>query len=603
MASARSRLCSHNWQQGATTPDLPVRAQQAGVQSSWKGSSVTKAPASLSARPRHAEFPATTPRTPAPATASTTQTTTSKQPTTPPRPTLGVRSIAQIQAALARRVGAERFTRDLQDGAGLDIELATTPSTTPTATLVVRVNSHAAREVLERRYDSALKQTASEHGLGLSYRVQAPPTPAHTPGPAKARTNAPIRPTHRPNARQSLTNFVTGTCNRLAFDAASAVAEARLPAGVPLVLFGPCGTGKTHLLQAMCDAMPARKPGSTCRFLTAESFMSEFGLACRDNRTEGFRKKLRALDLLCIDDLQSLAHKPGMQQELQHTLDAIRDRAGRVVLAANAHPRKFDGFSDALISRLSGGMVAEVHAPDETTAGKLVWAIAQKHGLVMDENVARAIAHGTSAQMRPGTPLSVRDLEGAVTKVEAVHRLLGSGHVPGHAHPHSHTDASTPATPTQQSAAPARIGMLVVQRAMGDAAAGFHAHDGAPGIVARIGPRRPVLADQVVALVCDRLRVTMAELSGKGRHQRVVLARALATILARRCTSASYPEIARAVGRPNHSTVITAHQRLEHQLATQATVDAGDGQPILLAALIDELATRLTGQPAASRTG
>jgi chromosomal replication initiator protein len=75
----------------------------------------------------------------------------------------------------------------------------------------------------------------------------------------------------------------------------------------------------------------------------------------------------------------------------------------------------------------------------------------------------------------------------------------------------------------------------------------------------------------------------------------------VATALARRCTSASYPEIARAIGRPNHSTVITAHQRLTEQLSRNEMVDAGDGQPVALAALLDELAARI-GAAGSART-
>lgn len=488
--------------------------------------------------------------------------------------------LPRLRDELAARIGADRFNRDLHDGAGLTLE--------PGA-LVVRVSSQAAREVLQKRYEGILSAAASAQGLRVDYRVQAPAAQSMQPTTAPRAQSQQVPAAQRPG----LSAFITGPGNRLAHDAAVAVAEGRLAAGVPLVVFGTCGVGKTHLLQAMVDATLARRPGAQAKFIAAEAFMSEFGLACRDNRTEGFRKKLRCLDLLCLDDLQSLAHKQGMQQELQHTIDAIRDRGGRVVMAALTHPRKLEGFSDALVSRLAGGMVAEIQAPDAITAGKIVWALAQKRGLTMDENVARAIAESAAAQLRTGTSLSVRDLEGAVTKVEAVHRLLGS-----------HVTGNQVSGATHADAPSARIGMIAVQRALGSQGApgGVTSSPTMAGVVARIGPRRPVLVDQVVALVCDRLRVTMVELSGKGRHHRVVLARALATTLARRCTSASYPEIARAIGRPNHSTVITAHQRLAEQIAANAQVDAGDGQPVPLNALIEELAVRLTGSTSSVKT-
>ncbi|MCU0688562.1 MAG: DnaA/Hda family protein [Phycisphaerales bacterium] len=552
--------------------------------------------ASLSARAASPTTPASTHAAPV---------ATAKPMTRAALPTEVLGSLSQ---SLIAAVGAERFQRDLQDGAGLDVERDT---------LVVRVSSQAARDVLQRRYDQTLRQIAGQQGLGVEYRVHAPAAPVASAAAPKATSRAATPLTSRSQPMATLADFVTGACNRLGHDAAAAVAEGRLPAGVPLVLFGGCGTGKTHLLLAMVEAMGRKRPGSQCRYLTAEAFMAEFGVACRDDRTDGFRKRLRSLDLLCLDDVQVLASKPGMQQELQSTLDAIRDRGGRVVMASQQHPRKLEQFSEALISRLSGGMSAELSPPDASTATKVVLALAGRRGLMIDEPVARAIVQAVASHVRTGGTLTIRDLEGAVTKVEAVHRLLGNtigATVPGQTY--SQAGAGT-GVGAGAAGAPAggggsssgRIGMIAVQRALGEAmtphaTATVVGSGGAasPGsVVARIGPRRPVLVDQVVSLVCDRLRVTMIELSGKGRHHRVVLARAVATALARRCTSASYPEIARAIGRPNHSTVITAHQRLTEQLSRNEMVDAGDGQPVALAALLDELAARI-GAAGSART-
>lgn len=517
------------------------------------------------------------------------------------RAALPTEVLASLSQSLIAAVGAERFQRDLQDGAGLDVERDT---------LVVRVSSQAARDVLQRRYDQTLRQIAGQQGLGVEYRVHSPSGSSAGSAAPKAASRAATPLTSRAQPLATLSDFVTGACNRLGHDAAAAVAEGRLPAGVPLVLFGGCGTGKTHLLLAMVEAMGRKRPGSQCRYLTAEAFMAEFGVACRDDRTDGFRKRLRSLDLLCLDDVQVLASKPGMQQELQSTLDAIRDRGGRVVMASQQHPRKLEQFSEALISRLSGGMSAELSPPDTGTATKVVLALAGRRGLMMDEPVARAIVQAVASHVRAGATLTIRDLEGAVTKVEAVHRLLGNSigaTVPGQAYVQAGS-ASSGSAHGASGGASSRIGMIAVQRALGEAmtphatATVVGGGTATPGsVVARIGPRRPVLVDQVVSLVCDRLRVTMIELSGKGRHHRVVLARAVATALARRCTSASYPEIARAIGRPNHSTVITAHQRLTEQLSRNEMVDAGDGQPVALAALLDELAGRI-GAAGSART-
>lgn len=124
------------------------------------------------------------------------------------------------------------------------------------------------------------------------------------------------------------------------------------------------------------------------------------------------------------------------------------------------------------------------------------------------------------------------------------------------------------------------------------------------GVLARIGPRQPVRLEEIVALVCQRLSVTLTEVAGRGRHPRVVLARAASTWLARKHTRASYPEIARALGRPNHSTVITAHQRLGALLAQAVTADCGDGRGVRpVVDLLTECSTALgVATPQAGQT-
>jgi chromosomal replication initiator protein len=173
--------------------------------------------------------------------------------------------------------------------------------------------------------------------------------------------------------------------------------------------------------------------------------------------------------------------------------------------------------------------------------------------------------------------VSVRELEGIVTKVEAVHRLLGAGVVAG--------DTTV--------GGGGAVGMVSVNRALADRPETSRAGG---AVLARIGPRQPVRLEQVVALACQKMNVTLTEVAGRGRHPRVVLARAVATLLARKHTRSSYPEIARGVGRPNHSTVITAHQRLDVLLSQNALADCGDGRgPRPIADIVAECSGVLAG--------
>lgn len=500
---------------------------------------------------------------------------------------------------------------------------------TPTATVVqVIVASAGVRDVLERRYGPLLSELASACGRAVQWSVVEAFGPrsglgAHAEaggasggtlqgdgvgGGGVARGSA-----HREGLQAgvqagwgpeiSLSSTVVGPSNRLAVESLLRVLRGQLPAGVPVFLHGHCGVGKTHLLRALASDWVGQRVGGQVRCMTAEQFANEFGSAVRSQRVDGFRKRVRGVDLLCIDDLQTLAGKEGMQAELVHTLDALLQRrggdasGGAVVVAGALPPRRLSGLIEALISRLAGGLVVEVQGPDVTTATKLVVGFGARRGLVFDEPVARAVAHaagvGTGGSAGVGGAggaagvagawrgVSVRELEGAVTKVEAVHRLLGAtlsaGTVPGGAQRELGGGAGSGVREVG-----ARVGLIAVRRAMGlDEASvvGRGRHGGA---------RRPLTPAQVVTSICDRLGVTHAELAGRGRHHRVVLARAMSTAVARRLTSASYPEIARAIGRPNHSTVITAHQRMTELIGRDEHVE-DRGQRVALAALLEEL--------------
>jgi chromosomal replication initiator protein len=143
---------------------------------------------------------------------------------------------------------------------------------------------------------------------------------------------------------------------------------------------------------------------------------------------------------------------------------------------------------------------------------------------------------------------SVRELEGLLNQVEAVARLM-----PDAAHPNG------------------QLGATMVRRALGieeRAAMASAGGMGAPG--STLASRRPIAIRAIIEQVCKALCVDVGEFAGKGRHKRVVFARSIAAHLCRQMTTQSFPEIARAMGRPNHSTVITAQRRLQRQLETDA---------------------------------
>ncbi len=343
---------------------------------------------------------------------------------------------------------------------------------------------------------------------------------------------------------RKLDEFVAGPSNQLAFDAARRLAEGAPGATHLLFVHGDCGVGKTHLLQGICERRRAMSPRFQVRYTTAEQFTNEYLAALRDGSLEQFRKALRRLDLLAIDDIHFLSNKTATQSEFLHTMDAIDLGGSRIVLASDEHPRQIKKFSQALVSRFLSGMVVRVDRPDRQTRIVLVRRLAADRGLVLQPAAEEIVANRCVG--------SVREIEGALARLSAFATLgpLAAG--------------SSHAAPPRQGrpGEPIEIGALIAERAFEEEATA--------------SPAGPVRIADIVERVAARLGVEREDVLGSGRHRRVVLARSIVVYLARDLTTQSFPEIARSLGRDTHSTAHTASRRIEEMLEAGERVETGD---------------------------
>lgn len=331
--------------------------------------------------------------------------------------------------------------------------------------------------------------------------------------------------------RHSLDRFVVGASNRLGYMAALRIAEsAKKDDGLErLFVHGACGLGKTHLLQGICLRYLEIRPEARIRYFTGEDFTNQYITAVRAGRLDAFRRSIRALELLVVDDVHFLSNKQSTQAEFLATFDAINLSGSRLVMASDEHPSRIAAFQERLVSRCVSGLVVEVQRPDRQTRREIVLRIAAERGLRINESGLDAIVEASAG--------SVREIEGLVSRVEAL-AMVQEGE--------------------------REIGMIVVSQAIGRG-----------GAIGRKAPR----VGEICEIVCRRLGCSREEFRGDGRHKAVVLARSLAAYLSRAMTNQSYPEIARGMGRANHSTIIAASQRLEASLA------AGRGLEVAAAGL------------------
>lgn len=414
-------------------------------------------------------------------------------------------------------------------------------------------------DVLVRRFGAELARAAEVAGCAYEVRVDEDAflgaVEAEDAEAAQGEQPAARRPVQdrsrgdrAGSTRYALEHFVVGESNRLAYGAAERLAASEGPSEFsPLFIHGPCGVGKTHLLQGVASRHRRLFPSARVRYTTAESFTNGYIAAVREGGIDAFRGKHRGLDLLCIDDVHFFGSKEQTQSELLHTLDAIGLDGAKIVLASDEPPAKIEKLGRSLASRFAAGAVVELGAPDRALQLALLRSIAARRGLVMEDAAVQLLADRAARLGEAVGGASVRDLEGMMTQIEAVHRLLPELRSKG-----------------------GGVGLTLVRRALG-----LDTGDGT-GVGARpAANRRPIRLEQIRGEICRQLGVTDSELMGRGRHKRVVLARALFVELGRRMTTHSYPEIGRALARVNHSTVVTAHQRIRKQITEGETLAVG----------------------------
>ncbi|MBO0733140.1 MAG: chromosomal replication initiator protein DnaA [Methylocapsa sp.] len=311
-------------------------------------------------------------------------------------------------------------------------------------------------------------------------------------------------------------NFLVGSSNQLAHAAALRIASAPARGTLeynPLYLHASVGLGKTHLLQAVAHAAASEK--QRVIYLTAERFMYGFVSALKAQTAIAFKERLRAIDVLVIDDIQFLQGK-SIQQEFCHTLNALIDSRRQIITAADRPPADLESLDERVRSRLAGGLCIEIGALDETLRIKILESrIAAAKLAHPTFNVPAAVIAYVASVIRTNG----RDLEGAINRLLA-HASLNS--VP--------------------------ISMETAELAIRD-------------LVRAPEPKRVKIED-IQKLVATHFNVTRADMLSSRRTATVVRPRQIAMYLAKILTPRSLPEIGRRFGGRDHTTVLHAVRKI-----------------------------------------
>lgn len=465
--------------------------------------------------------------------------------------------IAAFEAALVRSIGTQRYQMWFQGRSRLAFV---------DGRLIVGVPNLHFQQWIQKNFAAAIRDALADiamEAVEIVYQVdpdlfrelKTEQAASQTPAPAPAAseptqrdlfghlTNGPKVPPRSPRRRwRTLGHFVIGQCNRVAFAAATSVIEEPGQGPNPLVLHGPVGTGKTHLLEGIYVGLRRTRPDLKVQFVAAEDFTNRFISSMRFGKQHTFRKQFRSCDVLLLDDLHFLARKRATQEEFLHTFDALLTDGAQVVLTSDCHPRLNDDFMPELMDRLLGGSIWGLQPPDTSTRVDLLRSKAMAEHLMLPDEVIEYLGDRLRG--------NVRELEGAM------HTLRHYSQV-----------ARRP------------VDLDLTHQALGDLLR--HAV-------------RVVRLEDVDNAVCRALRLPAGSLQGKDRTWSVSHPRMAAIFLCRKHTAASYSEISKHFGGKSHTTAVAAEKRVRQWLASSERIAAA-GQEWPIGDLLERIERELLG--------
>ena len=314
-----------------------------------------------------------------------------------------------------------------------------------------------------------------------------------------------------PNKR--FDNFITGTSNKLAYEASQKVSE-NISHYNPLYIYGGVGMGKTHLLNSIGLSL---KEKNKVMFISAERFMYQFVKSIKSNEMVKFKEYFRNTDILLIDDIQFMNGKEAMQEEFFHTFNALLDKGSQIIISADRAPNKLSRIQDRIKSRFAGGLVIDIQKPDYELRSKIVKQKTEELNVFYSNqvNVSEEIQKFISTEITTST----RELVGAVNRVVSFSRIYNK-------------------TPN----------LSEVKVVLKD--------------LLNIGENK-VTIDLIQSTVCKFFKISKNEMLSSRRSRYLVRPRQTAIYLTKILTSKSLPEIGREFSNRDHTTIIHSVKTIE----------------------------------------
>jgi chromosomal replication initiator protein len=340
--------------------------------------------------------------------------------------------------------------------------------------------------------------------------------PQESPRPIPAK---PAKKAHQQlNRDYTLENYVVAKNNELAYSMAVAISKEPGKDYNPFFLFGGVGLGKTHLIQALGNAVHKLNEKAVIVYVPAESFVNEFMTSIQNKAQNDFKKKYRNVDVLLIDDIHDFQNQKIVQEELFNTFNALYEAKKQIVFTSDRPPHELKNFAERLLSRLSRGTIADLQLPSWEIRLVILKSKMEQKGISLPDEVIELIAKKVNT--------NIRDLEAALTQICAYGELLKR-----------------------------EITLEVAQEQLKRVFAG-PAQDSVP-------------IDLVQKVVAEANGLSVSDLKGKKKTQAMALPRQVAMFIIRDLTEYSTTEIGMEFGGRDHTTVMHAVQKIEDKMKTE----------------------------------
>ena len=314
------------------------------------------------------------------------------------------------------------------------------------------------------------------------------------------------------NEKYSLDNFVVGAGNELAFAACQSIAQNPGTKYNPLFIYGGVGIGKTHLIQAVGNALAVNNPSIRILYISTEQFVQEFVDALRFRKTADFASYYRSCDVLIVDDIQFIAGKEKIQEEFFHTFNALHQANKQIIISSDKPPKDIPTIEERLRSRFTWGMSIDMQTPDFETRCAIIKSKALSHNIDLPGEVVEYLSNNI--------PTNIRELEGALNHLLAF---------------------------CEMRAVEPNIG--IATSLLGSS---------------KVRPKH-LSAKQIIDRVSKYYQVPIEDILGPKRDKDIVVPRQVAMYILRSELHLSFPKIAKELSRKDHTTAIHSIDKIEKQ--------------------------------------